>query len=331
MVSAPVRARAGRPRSGRAPRRCARWSPARSSMPGPLLDQQAAAGAVGLEVDRRGDAVADEDRQGEVAELPFRGRDIGLEAVVVVEEEREAPALDDQRVEGREDVDAVGLGQGLGERLGGRPVRLGAVDRDGDEPAAADAGLDQRGHRLLARGVHVADRVEADDALRAQGAVEQVVEGLRLGGGARARRPAEVAVGELVGLHHAVAGADGQHAGEEGVLERALLGLAAGPGVVLVDELVVVDVADGQRAVAADAGDDAAEVGGRDVAEPGRGGCAVALHVGEEEADSRGSGCRRARAPSIRRPTSRPRARRRGRRGRRRGCATRGCGGASAR
>ena len=40
-------------------------------------------------------------------------------------------------------------------------------------------------------------------------------------------------------------------------------GLAAGPGVELVDELVVVDVADGQRAVAADAGDDAAQVGGR--------------------------------------------------------------------
>ena len=81
--------------------------------PGPLLDQEPAAGAVGLEVDRRGDAVADEDRQGEVAELPFRGRDIGLEAVVVVEEGGEALALDDERVEGREDVDAVGLGQRL--------------------------------------------------------------------------------------------------------------------------------------------------------------------------------------------------------------------------
>ena len=58
--------------------------------PGPLLDEELAALAVGLEVDRGGDAVADEHRQGEVPEYAFRLRHIGLEAMVVAEEEPRA-------------------------------------------------------------------------------------------------------------------------------------------------------------------------------------------------------------------------------------------------
>ena len=112
-----------------------------------------------------------------------------------------------------------------------------------------------------------------------------------------------MAFGQLVGLHHADAGGDRERAGEEGELERALGGLAAGPGVVLLDARVVVDVADRQRAVAADSRERSRSVGRRRPGanqSAGRRADTGASPAGRS--GSRGSGCRRAHAPSIRTP-----------------------------
>ncbi len=56
--------------------------------PVPVLHEELAGHAVGLEVDGGDDAVADEDREGEVAEAAAGGGDIGLEEMVVAEEPR---------------------------------------------------------------------------------------------------------------------------------------------------------------------------------------------------------------------------------------------------
>ena len=78
------------------------------------------AAAVGLEVEGGDDPVADEDRKGEVAVAALVLRDIGLEDVIVAEEEAEALALDDERVERREDVDRRFCGSGTASRISGR-------------------------------------------------------------------------------------------------------------------------------------------------------------------------------------------------------------------
>lgn len=73
--------------------------------PGPLLDQQFLPLPVRFEVERRHHPVAGENRQREIAQHPFAGRHIGLEAMLVAEKQGEALALDDQRIEGRQDMD----------------------------------------------------------------------------------------------------------------------------------------------------------------------------------------------------------------------------------
>src|SRR5262245_25210645 len=89
--------------------------------PGPLLDAQLLLLAVGLEVDGGDDLVAEEHGEREIAEASLRLGDVGLEDVVVVEEESQPLALQDQRIEGREDVD-----QAVAGAVGGRS---GAVER----------------------------------------------------------------------------------------------------------------------------------------------------------------------------------------------------------
>ena len=102
-----------------------------------LLHQQLAGRAVGLEVERRHDAVAHQHRQGEIAELALGRRDIGFEDVVIAEEQLEPLALDDQRIEGREDVDqARRLAGGGVERLRARPS-AGPFQRPRWSPAPA--------------------------------------------------------------------------------------------------------------------------------------------------------------------------------------------------
>ena len=256
--------------------------------PAPLPDLEGAAFAVGLEVDGGDDALAGEHRQGEVAEAAPGRRQVGLEAVRVAEEALEPPALDHQRVERREQVDDR-LGRRRRDRrgLGRDPVaRPGqALDADRQQPAAADPGFDQRGERGgAALGAEPGDRVEADEPLGLQRPVEQEVELLPRRGRPRTRAPAEMPLGQVEGLEHAVAFADGQRSDEEGELQRPLGRLAAGPGVVLLHQLVVVDVADRQRPVAADPGQHPAQVRRRDRAEPAVGRRPLPPHLRHHEA-----------------------------------------------
>src|SRR5450755_1597130 len=72
--------------------------------PVPFLHQQLLVLPVGLEIERGDDVLSHEDRQREIAELALFLRHIGLEAMRVVEEQMRPLALDDQRVERREDV-----------------------------------------------------------------------------------------------------------------------------------------------------------------------------------------------------------------------------------
>ena len=80
---------------------------------------------------------------------------------------------------------------------------------------AAHPGLDQPPDRSLARRAEMTDRVETDEALRAQGAVEQI--GRSFPQARRLRRlvPAEMPIHQLIGFQHAVALADGERAGIE--------------------------------------------------------------------------------------------------------------------
>ena len=113
--------------------------------------------------------------------------------------------------------------------------------------------LDQAADRGLARRIEMADRIEADEPLRAQRAIEQIVGGFAASE-RRLRRlvPAEMPRHQLIGLQHAGALADRQRARVERQLQRPLRRLAARPGMILFDQHVVVDVADRQRAVAPD-------------------------------------------------------------------------------
>src|ERR1019366_7157184 len=100
----------------------------------------------------------------------------------------------------------------------------------------------------LVRRIEMADRIQAHDAFRAQGAVEQITGSFTRGGGLwwliGRLVPAEMPRHQLIGLEHAVALGDREPAFVERKLQRALRRLAAGPQMLLVDQHVVVDVAD---------------------------------------------------------------------------------------
>src|SRR5258708_1414275 len=72
--------------------------------PAPFLHQELLVLPIGLEIQRGDDVAADHDRQREIAELALFLWHVSLEAVFVVEERVRPLALDDQRIEGREDV-----------------------------------------------------------------------------------------------------------------------------------------------------------------------------------------------------------------------------------
>src|SRR4051812_28062371 len=144
--------------------------------------------------------------------------------------------------------------------------------------------LDQPPHDRLARRVEVADRIDAHQRLRAQRALEQIVADLALGGGRGQPREAEVAGQKLVGLQHAGALADRQQAAIEGELQRALRWLAARPFVRLLDQHVVRDVADRQRAVPPDALEHPPDIRGLHCPEPWMVPAPIADHVAHVEA-----------------------------------------------
>src|ERR1700733_15661220 len=95
----------------------------------------------------------------------------------------------------------------------------------------------------------MADGIKADHALRAKATVEQIASDFARRGGLRRLAPAEVPVHQLIRLEHAVALGDRDPAFIEGQLQRSLRRLAAGPGMYFLDQDVVLDVADGQRAI----------------------------------------------------------------------------------
>ena len=107
-----------------------------ASNPRPSLHQQLSVLAICLEVDRCDHLVAEEHRQSEVAEHPLLLWDIGLETVLVIEEELEPLALNDQRVERREDMnETAGLfGNGVeGLRSGKMLGAFRTFNRDRNE------------------------------------------------------------------------------------------------------------------------------------------------------------------------------------------------------
>ena len=75
--------------------------------PGPLLHQQFLPLAIGLEIDDGDDFIADQHGLGEVAEEALVLGDVSFKAVLVVEEQMQPLALMDERIEGRQDVDAL--------------------------------------------------------------------------------------------------------------------------------------------------------------------------------------------------------------------------------
>src|SRR6266487_4506469 len=105
--------------------------------PAPFLHQQFLVLAVGLQIDRGNDVLPHQDRQREIAEQALILWHIGLEAVTVIEEQFGALALDNKRIERREDVHrAIALTCRRRsirlQHLGPRPVLLlaGAFERD---------------------------------------------------------------------------------------------------------------------------------------------------------------------------------------------------------
>src|SRR5665213_3024078 len=123
---------------------------------------------------------------------------------------------------------------------------------------------------------------------RAQRAVEQIGGGFPYARGLRHLVPAEMPRHQFIGLQHAVALADGQRAGIKRQLQRPLRRLAAGPQMLLFGQDIVVDVADGQRAVAPDQPHHLAQIGRRHRGEPPMALALMLLHRRDEEADIAG-------------------------------------------
>src|SRR6202041_906752 len=102
--------------------------------------------AIGLEIERSHDLIADQDRQREIAEPPLFLRHIGLEEMVIAEDQTRPLALDNQGIERGKNMDATGnvVSRGL-QRLGLRPMLLlaGALKRNGNQFLAPNARLDQ--------------------------------------------------------------------------------------------------------------------------------------------------------------------------------------------
>ena len=94
-----------------------------------------------------------------------------------------------------------------------------------------------------------------------------------------------MARGQLIGLQHALAARDGEPAIVEGGLKDLLRGLARRPGMILLDEHVVVDVGNGERAAAADATEELEHVLPCCIRVPAFRFEGVLLHVGDEEAE----------------------------------------------
>src|ERR1700709_996305 len=94
-----------------------------------------------------------------------------------------------------------GAWRGMGIRL--HPVfdLAGAVDADRPQLLSSYPNVDQCADGRFADGIQVADGLEADDALRPQGAIEQISQDLRLRGGPGSTGPDKMAVHQFVTLY----------------------------------------------------------------------------------------------------------------------------------
>ena len=133
------------------------------------MHQQLSVLAICLEVDRCDYLVAEEHRQSEISEHPLLLGDIGLETVLVIEEELEPLALNDQRVERREDMnETAGLfGNGVeGVRSGKMLGAFRTFDRDRDELPAPQPRLDDLTDGRFSPGIEMADGINLRSLVR---------------------------------------------------------------------------------------------------------------------------------------------------------------------
>src|SRR5262249_9842966 len=153
--------------------------------PGPLLDGELAGATVRLEVDGGHHLIADQHRQREVAKEALLLRQVGFEAMFVVEKQRKALALNDERIKGGENVHPLLSRLGLHREVCGSGPMLelaGRLDGNWHQFPAPHALFDEPPQRWLALGVLMADGFDTDEPLRAQPALEQIVDELALRG-----------------------------------------------------------------------------------------------------------------------------------------------------
>jgi hypothetical protein len=118
---------------------------------------------IALQVEAGNDAIPDQNRAHEIAEQPLLFGNVGFEAILVVEEEAQSLALDDERVEGRQDVNLFPRRS----RNGFDGIRTHPVQRFarpchpyGYQLLATDSRFKQTTHRRPARRVLTADRFQ---------------------------------------------------------------------------------------------------------------------------------------------------------------------------
>ena len=215
------------------------------------VDFKASRFAVRFAVHASDEALAIEYRQDEVAMLPLAFGQIAFEAVVEAEELLQAGAVDDEVVEGREDVQ-----EGLSfARRAPFAVYVGvALSGNALQAAGVQACGYQFAHGVFQGFVvlQVEDLCQGDDAMRAEVAVEQPYGVFVAVGRAGVGVGRQQAFGEVVGFFHAVARGDHEVALQEEFVQRAPF-VAPVPPVAVAFFAGFRYVAQGERAFAADA------------------------------------------------------------------------------
>src|SRR5208282_1070451 len=149
------------------------------------------------------DPIPDQNRATEIPEYALVLGNVGFEAILVIEEEPQPLALDDERVEGGQDMDLFlrRIGHGI-ESIRTDPVQRLArsCQLHRDQLLSPDSRLQQTLHCRFARSVQMTDRFQTHDSLRLQGTIQQVVQSFLFGGRARQTFPTEMASRELIRL-----------------------------------------------------------------------------------------------------------------------------------
>src|SRR5215472_15379668 len=121
--------------------------------PGPTLHPEFLPRSVGLEVKRSNHPIPDQNRTNEIPKYALVPGNVSFEAILVIEEQPESFALDDQRVERGQDVNLFlrWIGNGI-EGLRAGPVQCvaRAFQLHRDQFLPADSRLQQARHGWLA-------------------------------------------------------------------------------------------------------------------------------------------------------------------------------------